>query len=278
VYDPAAGIVQEADPPVKYDSGVWFRLGIDGAVAADFAENAESWGLVSPSGNYILYTLNVGPKSFFEEGAKTEVRLASSDGQVRRRVVTTTRLFIYKTAWVSADSKVMFGLYSPEGWYLEIYLADIRSGGVTSITDMVVDRTGTPPVGWALSPDGNYLAVTDSQCRLCLMPLGGGGGRVVASRADSPSWSHDGASLYFWNIDEARCLYHQDVTPEFYSLERYSPSDASRQTVLLDTDVPTEMRNSLLDLSYAVSPSGAWIAFWDGAALWVAALVSQGMR
>lgn len=273
-YDAFVGTVGDTEQPVKYDSQVWFRLGLKAFVAMNYSQHAESLGIVSPSGNYVIYTVDIGPESFFAEGAGTEVWLASTDARVKRLIVKTSRLNLYKAQWAPKDSKVVFGLYSPEGYYHEDYLADVRNGGVASISDVVDSRSGQHPYEWALSPDGQSLAFTDSKCRLHIASMAGKESIIVDSPVSSPDWSQSGAALYFWKISEVQCDFREDQSP--CDLASFSLEDASLQILIKGTDAPDRLAFGPYPYNFAVSPTGKFVAFWDpvlGGKVWVSSLV-----
>jgi len=173
-----------------YRMGNWrlWRLPANGGTPRDlgFANKSAQFPAVAAAS--LAYTLNPSVSSIWRapadagEGTEGEELIRSSGREVQPA-------------------------YSPNGQYIidvsdqsgadEIWLSDPDGGSRRQLTHLK-GRARPTSVRW--SPDGRTLAfelITSDSSEIDAVPASGGEPKRILANAGSPSWSYDGASIYF---------------------------------------------------------------------------------
>ncbi len=254
VYDPGTHSSITISSPLKYDRRVWQRLGVPEPYK-DTDVYPELSGYVSPSGKYVIYSVDHGDISLgsTDPSAKREFWLSSSDGRQKRKLLEGFLLGgISDIAWLNDETKVIFD-YGYEGG-VRLYIVDIPKRTVTPLSEMSEFKGGTEQ-RWAVSPDGKTLAIIDFDLNLYLLDLGTGKTMAIDRKARHPWWSKDGRALYYWWGPE-----FEDVTLRSYDMV------SGNISCVVDL---VDFANRLIPYDrYAISPDGSRIAFWKPG-LWI---------
>jgi dipeptidyl aminopeptidase/acylaminoacyl peptidase len=167
---------------------------------------------------------------------------------------------------LSPDGRTLAYMLSRSDWksgrlIWHLWRQDIGGGAPVQLT---FTETGDIPVGLKWSPDGRTLMFLRAG-QISLLPSGGGESRVLSRHAtgvSSPSWSPDGAAIYFVASDAStadereRARLRDDV----YAFdEDYKQRHLWK--IAVDTGVETQItKGDFSVIEYKLSPDGARIA------------------
>lgn len=197
VYDLTTQTTSSITAPPQYDESAWQRLNI---LEPEAIGNPGIRGLISPSGQYVLYTGPSGTPPADEQALETletrEFWLANTDGSRKIKLFNSARV-LGDAAWMPDESKAFFetGSYGP----LRLDVVDIQTGDIDSVP-FSVDGT------WKLSPDGSRLALfgqranSEPSHHLFIVSTSDWDEvRIVPDANNSQiGWSQDSKTLYYW--------------------------------------------------------------------------------
>ena len=163
---------------------------------------------------------------------------------------TTISASPISAAWLKGETKVILDICY-EGAGQDLRIADVRSGKVVPLQDMTDFKAIA--LDYALSPDGTTLSVTDFDGALWLVSLEDGRARIIDQVATDLSWSKDGSQLYYrWGT----------ALGTTSAVRSYNVKTSDISTVVDETSL-ARVNQGLIHGSFAVSPSGNRIAFWN---------------
>jgi serine/threonine protein kinase/Tol biopolymer transport system component len=170
----------DASPVVKLGEGAALALSPDGRWALA--------GLSSPKPRFVLLPTGAGePKPLKVEGLEV--------GQ--------------SATWLP-DGRLLIAANEPNRG-VRLFVQAVEGGRPRPITP---EGIGTAFPGFAVSPDGKFVAAIGSDRRGMLFPVDGGATRAIAGIADGEfplRFSEDGRSIYVWKRDLPARVYHVDL-------------------------------------------------------------------
>jgi hypothetical protein len=258
-YDVQVGITRSISPLVRYAPDTKQELNLPDFVG--FAEYPKPVGLYSPSGKHVIftgnYTLTPASSTFID---RAEVWIADSSGQHRIKLFEGRVGGINQAVWLKDETKVIFD-FGYEGG-VNLFIADVASGEVVPLSDMSDFKRGTDQL-WAVSPDGNYLAVIGGPGgSLWIISLEDGKTISIDSNVQNPFWSQDGTRVYYWwgpSFEEIGTLRAYDVT-------------SKRVSTIISKEALTRIYLDLPHVYFAVAPNDDKAIFWGPSWLWVVEL------
>lgn len=267
-YDLSTRSEISATAPIHYDESLWKRNHIQ-----KIAFHPELDGHFSPSGKYVIYSVWYG--SVFDQDSKTEIWIAETAGQRKFKIFEFgySNVYIQRAAWVKDESQVIFNA-SYEG-PSEFYLADLPSRKTVPLSAVINDFDGITEEPWALSPDGETLAVIDWGRRLIIVSLETGKLKVVEAFGGTwPTWSADGKRLYYWwgpNKD----TWYQVNELRVYDLSTEAISTVVDKSSLVrgfhdyEGDNINLASEYYLGEGYAISDNESQLLLWNPGLYWV---------
>jgi len=170
----------DASPVVKLGEGAALALSPDGRWALA--------GLSSPKPRFVLLPTGAGePKPLKVEGLEV--------GQ--------------SATWLP-DGRLLIAANEPNRG-VRLFVQAVDGGRPRPITP---EGIGTAFPGFAVSPDGKFVAAIGSDRRGMLFPVDGGATRAISGIADGEfplRFSEDGRSIYVWKRDLPARVYHVDL-------------------------------------------------------------------
>jgi WD40 repeat protein len=170
----------DASPVVKLGEGAALALSPDGRWALA--------GLSSPKPRFMLLPTGAGePKSLKIEGLEV--------GQ--------------SATWLP-DGRLLIAANEPNRG-VRLFVQPVEGGRPRPITP---EGIGTAFPGFAVSPDGKFVAAIGSDHHGVLFPVDGGSSRAISGIADGEfplRFSEDGRSIYVWKRDLPARVYHVDL-------------------------------------------------------------------
>jgi WD40 repeat protein len=203
------------------------------------------------------YTQTPASSTFLD---RSEVWIADSSGQHRVKLFEGPVGGINQVVWLKDETKVIFD-FGYEGG-VNLFIADVASGKVVPLSDMSDFKRGTDQL-WAVSPDGNYLAVIGGPGgSLWIISLEDGKTISIDSNVQNPFWSQDGTRVYYWwgpSFEEIGTLRAYDVT-------------SKRVSTIISKEALTRIYPDLSHAYFAVAPADDKAIFWGPHWLWVVKL------
>jgi Tol biopolymer transport system component len=242
--------------PYKYDKSMWKRLNLP-----EPGISPEVYGLISPSGRYILYTQTYGnPPLDPDPNARVEIWLADTQSWRKTRLFKNLCCSLSEAAWLPDESKVIFsaGYEGP----VDLIFVDVQDGSWSRGSVAVEDY-------WALSPDGAKLAVYGMTG-----DFQGVRGLLFTSTFDSnPNdvviLDDEGWWPFRWSQDSRYLYYWAKPIDSFGSwLRVYDTDDGSIHNLVDRTSIENALGHSPAG-QFAVSPDGNKLVFWNRSLLLV---------
>ncbi|MFY9551828.1 MAG: protein kinase [Thermoanaerobaculia bacterium] len=130
-------------------------------------------------------------------------------------------------AWLPDHKSILFAGNAPNGG-VRLYRQGVEGGTPRAVT---TEGIGTAFPGFAISPDGAFVAAIGPDRKGVLFPLNGGAARPIAGLVDGEfplRFGPDGKSLYVWKRDLPARVYHIDLETGRHALwKELMPLDPS---------------------------------------------------
>jgi hypothetical protein len=259
-YDVRTQTVLTITSPINYDESLWQLLNVSEPIP-----NSEIQGLISPSGQQVIYTITYGSPPLNLDNnpdARVEFWLADTQSLQKTKLFEQNWGSVSSATWTPDESNVFFTV-AYEG-PASLVTASIHDG---TFDWMPVSIEGE----WALSPDGSNLAVygvhranawTDSHLFITSAPTWMTETVKLDSSQNMPiGWSQNSEVLYYW----AKSSGNKSLR-----LCSYNIKNGNQVCLIALSDLEKSFGYANY-MDFAVSPNGKNIVFW-GPALWLVTL------
>jgi WD40 repeat protein len=205
----------------------------------------EYQGLISPSKRYSFQIIQTETSSLY---------LLDSVEQSKVKLLETPDMNFRGAYWIPGENSVVFGIGPEYGTFF--YLYDIRDRKLSSFEELL--GYNDPNISeWALSPDGNYVAILDGNESLKLFSLDGGFSTTVSGYLSNVRWSGNSQKIYY-----------------YFGTQHYSPTTIGYYDVATKTAIDMMPLSTLEKLGvdigfFDVSPDGNQLVFWQAGDIWL---------
>lgn len=228
---------------------------IDGFTYPDYG------GFISPSGRYRLnIDSNLDEVGWFSATPIVSIlNLIDTTGdEPPYQLINTGDLFYRKAFWTRDESRVVFGV-GPE-YGTDIYVLDIPTLTLTPLSELIGFSFPPDLPDWALSPDGNAIALSDFD-HLQVVSLDG------QLYADLPVYSHRYVQNIRW-APNSQVLFYLSGTEGFFPeyLQLYDLESGQNHILATVSDLE---QSGMSVWFFDVAPRMDKMVFWDSYYIWV---------
>ena len=204
----------------------------------------EYQGLVSPRGRYHFQITQAENDSLY---------LLDKIEQSKVKLLETPDMNFRGAYWMPDENSVVFGIGPEYGTFF--YLYNILELNLLSLEEMV--GYADPNISeWALSADGNHIAILDGNQSLKLLSLDGSFSTTIPGYVNNVRWSGDSQRVYYYS-----------------GFQLYDPTSIGY------FDMVTKTSTNVMPLSeleiygvhgfFDVSPDGGQLIFWQAGNIWL---------
>lgn len=169
-------------------------------------------------------------------------------GAGEAKTLTDDQIFWQRAIWFPDGKRILLN-GAEQGQSVRSYVLDLEGGKPRPVLSEGI-------VGRLVSPDGQWLIVSDPQQKLSLFPVAGGEPRLIPGQADGDvpiQWSADGRSIYV----------HQDGG-ELNIMRVYQLDLSTGRRDLRKEYVPADPVRAFRTLPIALTPDGKSYAYTYG--------------
>src|SRR5262245_9490959 len=198
---------------------------------------------LSPDGEWAL-TIHIARSS--SEVIRKVLLLPIGAGEAK--TLTDDQIFWQRAIWFPDGKRILLN-GAEQGQSVRSYVLDLEGGKPRPVLPEGI-------VGRLVSPDGQWLIVSDPQQKLSLFPVAGGEPRLIPGQADGDApiqWSADGRSIYV----------HQDGG-ELNIMRVYQLDLSTGRRDLRKEYVPADPVRAFRTLPIALTPDGKSYAYTYG--------------